>query len=140
MALGLIYYISTMSVFLVFYYYGDKNELLLSLVKSMFPDNYLLSISAFMFLYYFLFHGQEFKKPTKAKKTWFRLASFIPLIYILVSYVLSALDEASIISIHYLVSTLLSGQFFLQEVVGLVVIYFFYFLRRKDIKAGKKPK
>lgn len=140
MILGFIYYAVTSAIYIVSIKLGGGGDILSALSKSLFPDNYLLSISAFIFLYFFLFHEPVFKKPTTAKHKLFRSCSFIPLLYILLSYVFSALSEANIITIPYLVEALLSGQSFIQELLGLILIYTFYFLRQSDLKAGKTPK
>jgi hypothetical protein len=140
MVLGFVYYAVTSGIYILSIKLGDGGDLFSSLSKSMFPDNYLLSISAFIFLYFFLFYEPAFKKPTSTKHKLFRSCSIIPLLYILLSYVFSALSETGIISFPYLVEALLSGQSFIQEILGLILIYTFYFLRQRDLKAGKTPK
>lgn len=136
--LGILYYATEMGVYIAVHTVLKNTgfNFFEEVISGLFPSNYLLSVAAFAYLYYFLFHEPKFHNPTKAKRNLFRAASFVPLIYILGSYVIDVLDSFGYISLSIPLSSLLSDQFFLQELVGLVLVYGLFFLNQKSKKHG----
>lgn len=131
MILGTLFYLMAIGIYLVLG--KDDAGSATDSANALFPDNYLFSIASFYFLYYFLFTAPPKKKDGSEILLPFRLLSLIPLLYILLSHLFSALSSLNVLSISYFATAAFSGQYFLQEVAGLLVIYHFYFagLKRK---------
>lgn len=123
LVLGIIYYIAELIlIFVLHNLLADQVGNAMLIIDSFMPSNYLLSISAFLFLGFLLLYKPNFKNDAKLKVVLFRLLSLIPLFYIILSYVLSVLSSLEQINIPSELSISFSGQYFIQEMFGLILI------------------
>jgi hypothetical protein len=137
--LGVLYFIVEIILIFTFESLLSKDPASASfLLNSFMPRNYLLSISSFLFLGYFLMYTPKKIENSKHKNIYiifFRLLSLICLAYIIGSYVLSIVSTFGYIDIPLEVSILFSGQYFFQEVFGIILIFLLYI--KKEINESR---
>lgn len=142
--LGVLYYIVEIILIFTFRTLLSKDPASASLLLNSFmPRNYLLSISSFLFLGFFLMYTPKKIENSKHKNvyvTLFRLLSLICLAYIIGSYVLSIVSTFGYVDIPLEISILFSGQYFFQEVFGIILIFLLFIkneINKSRIKNNK---
>lgn len=132
--LGVVYYAVEITLYLVLNHSLERGSIdATDVFFDVMPNNYLLSVAAFIFLFYFVFASPKWCN-SKKKLCLFRLGSIIPLAYIFLSYLFSVLFSFEIVTPPLLLYCLFSGQYFSQELMGLTMILALFILKKKEEK------